>query len=65
MYQIRHTQVFKKKESNTGSAFAAFLGEEGLFGDTQTVAFKRVIAWQLDPKNPSVTLRTLHGSAWP
>jgi DNA-binding Xre family transcriptional regulator len=75
-----------------GSRFDEFLAEEGLLEDSQAVAIKRVIAFQLaqmmekqsltkvelarrmktsraaldrllDPRNPSVTLHTLHCAA--
>ena len=35
------------KGKNIGTDFAEFLEEEGMLEDAQTVAIKRVIAWQL------------------
>ena len=36
------------RSKNIGTDFAEFLEEEGMLEDAQTVAIKRVIAWQLD-----------------
>jgi hypothetical protein len=38
----------KKKSPHAGSSFDAFLAEEGILGDAELRAIKRVIAWQLD-----------------
>ena len=37
-----------KKNKHAGSSFADFLEEEGLFSETEAVAIKRVIAFQLE-----------------
>ena len=36
------------KSKNIGTDFAEYLEKEGMLEDAQTVAIKRVIAWQLD-----------------
>jgi len=37
----------KKQADHTGSSFDAFLEEEGLLAETEAVAIKRVLAWQV------------------
>jgi len=36
-----------KRMDHSGSSFDDFLHEEGVLEETETVAIKRVIAWQL------------------
>ena len=37
-----------KKKGRVGSSFDAFLKTEGRYEDTQAVAIKRVLAWQIE-----------------
>ena len=37
-----------KKFDHSGSAFESFLEEEGVLAETEAVALKRVIAWQIE-----------------
>lgn len=37
-----------QKKGRIGSSFDDFLKEEGMFDDVETIAIKRVIAWQLE-----------------
>ena len=37
----------KKKIVNKGSSFESFLKEEGILGEVDEAAVKRVIAWQV------------------
>jgi hypothetical protein len=37
----------KAAESRIGSSFDDFLEDEGIYNEVETVAVKRVIAWQL------------------
>jgi antitoxin HicB len=38
----------RKKIDHSGSSFNSFLEEEGIREETEAVAFKRVLAWQLE-----------------
>lgn len=38
----------RKKMDHSGSTFDSFLEEEGIRGDVEAVAVKRVLAWQLE-----------------
>lgn len=38
----------RKKMDQSGSTFDSFLEEEGIRGDVEAVAVKRVLAWQLE-----------------
>lgn len=42
------TKVTNKAFDHSGSSFDSFLEEEGIRGKTETVALKRVLAWQLE-----------------
>ena len=37
-----------KRFDHSGSAFDGFLEQEGILGETEAVALKRVIAWQIE-----------------
>lgn len=37
----------RRQEVHTGSSFDSFLEEEGILEETEAVAIKRVLAWQL------------------
>jgi hypothetical protein len=36
------------RSSHIGSDFDAFLAEEGILGDVETIALKRVVAWRIE-----------------
>jgi hypothetical protein len=38
----------RKKADHSGSTFDSFLEEEGIRGEVEAVAIKRVLAWQLE-----------------
>jgi predicted XRE-type DNA-binding protein len=38
----------EKKKGRIGSSFDAFLKEEGRYEETQALAIKRVLAWQIE-----------------
>ena len=44
--------IIKKGIDHSGSSFDEFLREEGLLEETEAVAIKRVIAWQLQQEMP-------------
>ena len=55
------------KHKNIGSNFDDFLAEEELLADTESVAIKRVMAFQIDQymkeKNISITLNLNNGQS--
>lgn len=42
------TTTSKKPFDHSGSSFDSFLEEEGIREETETIAIKRVLAWQLE-----------------
>jgi hypothetical protein len=46
----------KKKSPHAGSSFDVFLAEEGVLGEVEVRAIKRVIAWQLDELRKQLNL---------
>jgi antitoxin HicB len=45
---MRAKKIRKKNDLYTGSTFDSFLDKEGIREETEAVAIKRVLAWQLE-----------------
>ena len=45
---MRKRATKTKKEAGIGSSFEEFLREEGIYGVTEAIAIKRVLAWKTE-----------------
>lgn len=45
---MNRTQPTKRQFDHSGSSFGSFLDEEGIRGEVEAVAVKRVLAWELE-----------------
>lgn len=63
-----NAKKIRKKTGHSGSTFDSFLEEEGIRGEVEAVAIKRVLAWQLEQamrrqqKTKRAMARQLHTS---